>query len=337
MASLVDAVVFQGAVAPALKAAMGVRVAQVNGSPYVAAHLVRVLRGSDRGQVLLSALQRDALARLTWVEQLGVRYADLLTRSVHGVTPEEFEKVSGTFNDSEVVELTIAVAFFNFFTRYAEALRLPVEPWAIDGVAFAPAPRPKSLKARVALITDEEIAATSAALVAAQDPAAQARGLGLGMANSQRAMLRAPALGLAWRAFGSALREKEQVGRDIKLQVSFAVSMANECRYCTIHQVVGLRRLGVDPGKLVAMKKDDSVLTPRERVAVKFARKLTDRPSGMTDEDYQAVKAEFGEAGALEVLLQTCTFAFMNRFTDGLLLPSEDEAVRIYQETYGSR
>jgi hypothetical protein len=26
----------------------------------------------------------------------------------------------------------------------------------------------------------------------------------------------------------------------------------------------------------------------------------------------------------------------MNRFTDGLMLPSEDEAVRVCQETYGS-
>lgn len=27
----------------------------------------------------------------------------------------------------------------------------------------------------------------------------------------------------------------------------------------------------------------------------------------------------------------------MNRFTDGLQLPSEDEAIKVYQETYGKR
>ena len=43
-----------------------------------------------------------------------------------------------------------------------------------------------------------------------------------------------------------------------------------------------------------------------------------------------------GPGGALEVLLQTCTFAFMNRFTDGLQLPSEDEAIKVYLETYGT-
>jgi AhpD family alkylhydroperoxidase len=117
--------------------------------------------------------------------------------------------------------------------------------------------------------------------------------------------------------------------------VSFAVSVANGCRYCTIHQVLGLRRIGVEPTRLVSLRKDDSTLTPREAVAVRFARKLTAEPGAMTDADYAPLRKEFGEAGALEIVLQTCGFAFMNRFTDGLLLPSEDEAVRVYQEVYG--
>ena len=33
--------------------------------------------------------------------------------------------------------------------------------------------------------------------------------------------------------------------------------------------------------------------------------------------------------------MQTCNFAFMNRFTDGLRLPSENEALPVYQETHG--
>jgi hypothetical protein len=38
---------------------------------------------------------------------------------------------------------------------------------------------------------------------------------------------------------------------------------------------------------------------------------------------------------AMDALLQTCAFNFMNRFTDGLRLPSEEEAIRVYQEVYG--
>jgi AhpD family alkylhydroperoxidase len=300
--------------------------------------MLRVLKGHERGAVLRSALEANALTRLSTSEQLALRYAELLTRSVNGVIPSEFERVSGVYNDSEIVELTMVVSFFNFFTRYAEGLNLPVEAWALDGTMTWP-PREKGVpvKPRVALLADDEITAAAAALAQAKDPAVQQarNSLGLGMANSQRAMLRVPGIQQAWRAFGLGWREKATIGRDIQLQVSFAVSTANECRYCTLHQVQGLRRLGVDPIKLQAMRKDDSVLTPRELVAVKFARKLTDRPAGVTDDDYAALRKEFGDAGALEVLIQTCNFAFMNRFTDGLRLPSEDEAVRIYHEVYG--
>ena len=44
---------------------------------------------------------------------------------------------------------------------------------------------------------------------------------------------------------------------------------------------------------------------------------------------------KFWAGSGLEVLLQSCHFAYMNRFTDGLRLPSEDEAIKVYQETYG--
>jgi alkylhydroperoxidase family enzyme len=102
-----------------------------------------------------------------------------------------------------------------------------------------------------------------------------------------------------------------------------------------LHQVQGLRRLNVDHTKLMAMAKDDAALSPRELTAVIFARKITREPTRITKNDYDALIAEFTAQGALEVLLQCGNFAYMNRFTDGLRLPSEDEAIKVYQETYG--
>jgi len=165
---------------------------------------------------------------------------------------------------------------------------------------------------------------------------AQAKSWGIGFANSMRAMYLAPEVAQAWFDLGSATREYETVNREMKLQISFAVSMANGCRYCTLHQVLGLRRLGVGPAKLLAMRKDDSALTPAELVAVTFARKLTREPWSITDADYQRLETQFGKPGALEVVIQTCNFAYMNHFTDGLRLPSEDEAVKTYRGVYGA-
>jgi AhpD family alkylhydroperoxidase len=337
-AHLFKTAIYTGAVAPELKMAMGLRVAQAHNSPYTAAHLIRLLKASERGQAILAAMKADNLNSLPAADRLALGYAELLTRDVHGVSDADYQKTRAAYNDAQIIELTMTVCFFNYFTRLCEALNLPVEPWALDSIGprADAAGRFEPPVARVALITDAEIAATSTAAAAAKDAAAQAGGLGLGMANSQRAMLRVPAFALAWRGYGAAVREYASVGRDIKLHVSFAVSMANGCRYCTLHQVLGLRRLGVDPAKLVAMKKDDAALAPRELTAVLFARKLTREPSSITASDYERLRREFGEQGALEVLLQACAFNFMNRFTDGLRLPSEDEAIRVYREVYGA-
>jgi alkylhydroperoxidase family enzyme len=88
--------------------------------------------------------------------------------------------------------------------------------------------------------------------------------------------------------------------------------------------------------KLMAMKEYDSALTPRERTAVLLARKLTRDPVSVNDADYAALRTESGDRGASDVVLRTCAFAFMNRFTDRLRLPSEDEAVRVYRDVYGT-
>jgi AhpD family alkylhydroperoxidase len=337
-ARLVRTVLYGGTLPPETKMGVALRVAQQLNSPYAAAHASRWLRASPHGRDVLAAVRAERTGTLTPAEQLALAYADSLTRGVHDVSDADFAKTRAAYNDAQLIELTMAVCFFNYFTRMSESLGLPVEPWALDGQAATPSSVAayRQPPARVALISDEELAATAATVAASKEPQKPAAGLGLGVANSQRAMLRVPDIALAWRAYGQAVRENASIGRDIQLQVSFAVSTANGCRYCVLHQVLGLRRLGVSPAKLVSMKKDDSQLTPRERTAVTFARKVTRAPAAVNDEDFRALKSEFGEQGATEVLLQTAAFSFMNRFTDGLRLPSEDEAVRTYRETYGA-
>ena len=337
-ANLIRTFTYGGTLSPALKLAMATRIAQVNRSAYGAAYLTRLLKNTGpEGEAFLTRLRANQIDALAPADRLALRWAELQTQDIHGMTDDEFRQLRGYYSDSEVVELTFTVCFYNYFTRMVEGLNLPVESWVLDAAAkpaAAPSKPKERVVPRVALLSDEEIAGSNGALQAAKAPVAGNAGLGIGMANSQRAMFRVPDLAAAWRDFGAGNGAASSVGRDILLQVSFAVSMANGCRYCTIHQVVGLRRLGVDPTKLLAMEKDDSALTPNEKAAVLFARKLTAAPSSTTEADYASLRKAFGEQGALEVLLQTCNFSFMNRFTDGLNLPSEDEAIKIYQDTY---
>jgi AhpD family alkylhydroperoxidase len=335
-ANMVQTFLFGGTVSPETKMAIGLKIAQIYNSGYLFAHTNRWLKATDKGQNLLKnwETQKD----FTEAEKIALEYAEKLTNDIHGVSDEDFAKTRGFYNDSQIVELTMTTCFFNHFVRFVEATNLPVEDWVLndkspkiaDSINKTIAPI-----ARVALVSDVEMNQTQTILENAKQTQTPAQGLGLGIANSQRAFLRVPALSQAWRDFGFANRQSWTIDRNIQLQISFAVSMANGCRYCTLHQVLGLRRLGVDPKKLLAMKKDDSALTPRELTAVEFARKLTKQPNSVTDADFEKLKKEFGEQGAVEVVLQTGAFAFMNRFTDGLRLPSEDEAVKNYQEVYG--
>jgi AhpD family alkylhydroperoxidase len=334
-ARLVTAALFIGAIEPEVKMAMGMRVAQLHDAPYAAAHLERLLRSTGRGQRLLDCLRAGQLDSLQPADRLAIEYAEWLSQDVHGVSDSDFRRVRSYFNDGQVVELTTTTCFFNYFTRFTEALNLPVEDWALGNAPALIHNANAAPIARVTLISDAELSDIQQ-FQAARAAQTGKNNWGIGFANSMRAMFLAPEMAQAWMQYGTSVREYDAVTREIKLQVSFAVSMANGCRYCTLHQVLGLRRLRVSPAKLMQMRKDDSALTPEELTAVVFARKLTREPASITDADYQALQSKFGTQGALEVLLQTCSFAYMNHFTDGLRLPSEDEAIKTYREVYGT-
>ncbi|MBB6052569.1 carboxymuconolactone decarboxylase family protein [Armatimonas rosea] len=325
LAKLVRVVLFGGTLPASLKLAMGSQITQQCQARYAQAHVQRLAKavgGSD---------PRTALA---------VRYATDLTRDVHGVSDETFNLVNTRFNDAQVIELTMVTCFFNYFARLTIGLGVTPEPWL---ATTAPKPPVQSISeltvARVALASDAELAMGSSLLERAKNPAAS--GLGIAIANSQRAMVRVPDLHEAWMGGGGTPRPAGSpappaiVPRTTMLQVSLAVSQANGCRYCVLHQVQGLRRQGVEVGKLLALQKSDAALSPDEKAAVDFARKLTKTPGALTEADRLALQKSFPGPAAFEVLHQTCRFAFMNRFTDGLRLPSEDEAVKTYREVYG--
>lgn len=335
-AHVMKTLLYGGVIEPEVKLAMGLRMAQMHDSPYVVAHMERYLRTTDKGREILKAIQAGKTDSLQSGDRLALQYAEGLTRGVHGVSDGEFAEVRGAFNDSQIVEMTMTVCIFNYLDRFAEALNLPVEAWVLDSPAVEPQVSADLPAARIGLISDGEMKATSDRLASLKDPKVPSNGWGIGFSNSMRALMRCPDLANAWGNFGTTARQSWVINREMQLQVSFAVSLANGCRYCTLHQVLGLRKLGVSMNKLMEMKKDDDALTLQERVAVLFARKLAKDPSSMTDADYQSLRTTFGEQGALDVLMQTCSFAGFNRFTDGLRLPSEDAAVENYREVYGT-
>ena len=231
-AATFKAYIFGGTVAPEIKMAMGLRIAQVYGSAYPAIHLQRLLRASSKGEKILAAMKSNDLTSLSTNEKVALRYTELLTRDIKLLTDAEFQNASGLFNDSQIVELTMTTAYFNYFLRYCEGANLPVEKWAMEEpIAKISVAKYEAPAARVALVSDAQIIAGAEALAAAEAQAKNPNGLGIGMANSQRAFLLVPDITKAWRTYTNTSREYNTVSREIKLHVSFSISMLNGCRY----------------------------------------------------------------------------------------------------------
>ena len=68
---------------------------------------------------------------------MALLYATAVSTNAAGIEDSEYRHVRALFDDSQMVELTLSVCFFNYFTRIANAFNLPVESWSM---AFAATP-----------------------------------------------------------------------------------------------------------------------------------------------------------------------------------------------------
>jgi alkylhydroperoxidase family enzyme len=337
VAHLMHVVLYSGSVRPETKMAMGIRVAQLDNSPYVAAYLEHMLRATTGGTSTLARLRSGNEARLSEEERMALRYATEVSTNPSGIGDSDYREVRGFFDDSQMVELTLSVCFFNYFTRIANAFNLPVEDWSLAFAAKPPEHVYTHPAGRVAVLDDSRLTLLSKDDASFKD--AEKRGqssMGIGLPHGERIMLWCPDVPQAWWDYGRVLGPSVTLPRILLRYTSLAVSTTNRCRYCTLHVLLGLKRAGVDPSKLLEMRTDDSVLSPDERSVVEFARKLTLNPEAIGDEDYRKIVDAFGSKGAADIVLQTSYFAFMNRFNDAMRTPSEDLALQNYREIYGA-
>jgi len=57
-------------------------------------------------------------------ELIALRYAEIVTTSARSVDEELWDALQSYFDDGEIVELTTVIGLFNFFNRFADALKL---------------------------------------------------------------------------------------------------------------------------------------------------------------------------------------------------------------------
>ncbi|KAA3623134.1 MAG: alkylhydroperoxidase [Bacteroidetes bacterium] len=103
------------------------------------------------------------------------------------------------------------------------------------------------------------------------------------------------------------------------------VSMLNHCDYCVEHHFSGLKRLLDDAERRAAIRagleKNDyeNLFDQRQILALDYARKLTESPGNMSEQDATQLKASgWSDGELLEINQVTAYFNYANRTVLGL-------------------
>ncbi len=91
----------------------------------MAAHTA-LARQMGASEELLDALYHIDQYRHLFTERqlIALRYAELMTTSARDIDEDVWDQLQAEFDDGEIVELTSVIGLFNFFNRYADALKL---------------------------------------------------------------------------------------------------------------------------------------------------------------------------------------------------------------------
>lgn len=104
------------------------------------------------------------------------------------------------------------------------------------------------------------------------------------------------------------------------------VSALNRCGYCVEHHYSGLQRLLDDPERSTAIRAAIEVNSPEtaplnaaQIAAMQYARKLTEAPADMTENDVLALREAGWDDGEILEINQVCAyFSYANRTVLGL-------------------
>ena len=91
----------------------------------MAAHTA-LARQMGASEELLNALYHIDQYRHLFTERqlIALRYAEIMTTSALDIDEDVWDQLQAEFDDGEIVELTSVIGLFNFFNRYADALKL---------------------------------------------------------------------------------------------------------------------------------------------------------------------------------------------------------------------
>lgn len=120
------AVTGPGEVPVLLKELLTVRVSQLNACSYCLASHTMLSRKHGATDAQLDSLASGAFDGFEPGWKAALVYANAMTPTGGDVTDEIYAELARWWTPPQIIEITSVIGFFNYFNRFAEALRIPV-------------------------------------------------------------------------------------------------------------------------------------------------------------------------------------------------------------------
>lgn len=147
--------------------------------------------------------------------------------------------------------------------------------------------------------------------------------------NQSRAMANAGELGGAYRRLFEDLTDCAAMPASLRTLIRYKVSTLNACLYCSAHTIRYMAQAGVSEEKVANIHDSDThpSFDERERIALAFAKALTEDAANISDELSARFCEVFTPAERVEVTIIAATMGCMNKINDSLRIPVEDAAL----------
>lgn len=156
--------------------------------------------------------------------------------------------------------------------------------------------------------------------------------------NQARALAHSPPVFRHVYGLVQALREESSLPQKLVEIAVVATSAVNRCKYCVGHHAPVLRGLGL-PAETVdrILEPDVPGLDARERLVRDYAVLVTERPWGIRDAVFEALRHHFSEREIVELTARIALCGLFNRFNDALQIETEPGTIIVADAPHQSR
>lgn len=132
-----------------------------------------------------------------------------------------------------------------------------------------------------------------------------------------RAMALRPELLQGFAALSAAVYPGGMVERSVKELIILEISKRNQCQFCTASHVEIVRDMGMSDEPLTLLENLEG-LTPRERLAVLYARAAFKDSNAVPDELFAKLREAYTDAEIVEVTAMIGLISMLNMFNNCL-------------------